>query len=50
VVKSHNLGQILTFGRLLYRPPLPMRAKSGVLEQTHGIRLRAKFVSPYLAR
>ena len=27
------------FGGLLYRPPLPMRAKFSVLQQTHGVRL-----------
>jgi len=31
------------FWGLLYRPLLPKRAKFGVLHQTHGVRLRAKF-------
>ena len=31
------------FWGLLYHPFLPMRVKFGVLEQTHGVRLRAKF-------
>jgi len=43
VVKNHNVWQILTFWGLLYRPLLPMRAKFGVLQQIHGIRIRAKF-------
>ena len=34
--KNHNVGQILTFWGLLYRPPLPSRAKFVVLEQTQG--------------
>jgi len=38
-----HFGQTLTFGGLLYRPLLPRRAKFGVLEQTHGLRLQAKF-------
>ena len=44
VAKSHNFGQILTFGELLCTDPLlSMKAKFGVLEETHGISLRAKF-------
>jgi len=43
VAKNHNFWQILSFGVLLYRPLLPMRAKFGVLQQTQGVRLRAKF-------
>jgi len=43
VAKNHNFGQILTFWGLLYRPLLPMRAKFTALQQTHGIRLLAKF-------
>ena len=39
VAKTHNFGQILTFVGLLYRPPLPMRAKFSALEQTHGVHL-----------
>ena len=42
VAKNHNFGQIFTFWGLLYRPPLPMRAKFGVLEQTQGLHLQAK--------
>jgi len=38
VAKNHNFGQILTFWKLLYRPPF-----TDVLQQTHGIRLPAKF-------
>jgi len=34
-----KFGQILTFLELLYRPILPMWAKFGVLQQTHGVRL-----------
>ena len=34
---------ILTLGGLLYRPPLPMRVKFGVLKQTQGLHLHAKF-------
>ena len=34
---------ILTFGGLLYQPPLPMRVKFGVLEQTEGMHLHCKF-------
>ena len=43
---SQNLNffwQILTFGGLLYRPLSPTWAKVGVLSQTHGVRLCAKF-------
>ena len=43
IAKNHNFGQILTFGGLLYRAPLLIRAKFGVLLQTHGICLHAKF-------
>jgi len=43
VGKNHNLGQILTFGGSCTDRLLPMTAKFSVLEQTHGIRLRAKF-------
>ena len=42
VAKSHNFGQILTFGGLLYRPPITAESKSGVLQLTHTTRLRVK--------
>jgi len=51
-----NFGQILTSGGLIYPAPLPIIAKFGVLEQTNGLRLRAKFrldrfiLSPLLAK
>jgi len=41
--QNHNFGQILTFVGLLYRPPLPTRAKFSALKQTHDVRLRVKF-------
>ena len=40
---NHDLWQILTFGGSCTDPLLPIRAKFGVLEQTHGTRLPAKF-------
>ena len=45
MAKKHNFGQFFIFGGLLYRtdPLLPMRAKVGVLEQTQGLHLQAKF-------
>jgi len=43
LAKNHNFGQILTFGGPCTDPLLPMRAKFSVLEQTHGVRLPAKF-------
>jgi len=43
LAKGHDFGQILTFGLSGTDPLLPMRAKFSALEQTHGIRLRAKF-------
>ena len=49
--QNHNIGQILTLGGHFvkggrYRSrlsPLPVRAKFGVLEQTHGMHSRVKF-------
>ena len=41
--KIHNFGQILTFGGSCTDTLLPMTAKFSALEQTQGIRLRAKF-------
>jgi len=41
--KKPQFGKKVTFFGLLYPAPSPMRAKFGVLEHTHGIRLRAKF-------
>jgi len=43
VAKKHNFGQILTFGVSCTNPLLPMRAKFGVLDRTHGVHLLAKF-------
>jgi len=44
VAKNHNFGQFLTFGGLLYRPPFTDEGfKFGVLEQTEGLHLHAKF-------
>ena len=43
VAKTHNFGQILTFGGSCTDPLLPMRAKFGVLEQNQGLHLQAKF-------
>jgi len=42
-MENRKFGQILTFGGLLYPAPLPMKAKFGVLKQTHGQGLCAKF-------
>jgi len=53
--KSTNFGQIKIFGILCTDPLLPMRAKFGMLEQTYGICLRAKFrlnrfiLSPFIS-
>ena len=42
--QKRNFGQILTFGGSCIQPPLLIRAKFGVLEQTHRFwRLHAKF-------
>ena len=42
--KNHNFGQIFdNFGSSCTDPLLPMRAKFGVLEQTQGLQLQAKF-------
>ena len=41
--KTHNFGQILTFGGSCTDPLLPIRVKFSALEQTHCIRLHAKF-------
>jgi len=35
VAKNHNFAQILTFGDTCTDPLLSMRAKFGMLEQTH---------------
>jgi len=43
VVKKHHFGQFLIFGGLLYRPPFTDEVKFGVLEQTQGLHLQAKF-------
>ena len=45
VAKKHNFGQILTFWGLgsCTDPPLPIRAKFGVLGQTQRLHLQAKF-------
>jgi len=44
VGKNHNFGQILTiFGGSCTDPLLAMRAEFGGLQQTHGLRLAAKF-------
>jgi len=43
VAKKHNFGQVLIFGDSCTHPSLPMRAKFGVLEQTQGLHLQAKF-------
>jgi len=43
VAKNHNFGQILIFGGSCTDHLLPMGVKFGVLQQTRGIRLRAKF-------
>ena len=42
MAKNHNFGQILTFGGLLYRPPITDESQSGVLQLTHIRRLRVK--------
>jgi len=41
--KKLNFGQFLIFGDYCTDPLLPMRAKFGVLEQTQGLHLQAKF-------
>ena len=41
MTKNRNFGQ--NFSELLYRPLLPIRVKFGVLEQTQGLHLPAKF-------
>jgi len=41
--KKNNFGQNLSFGVSYTQPPLPIMAKFGVLEQTHGVHLHAKF-------
>ena len=43
VAKNQNFGQILTFGGSCTDPLLPMRVKFGVLQQTQGLNLHAKF-------
>jgi len=44
VAKNHNFGKFLHLVDPVSTPPLlPMRANLSVLEQTHGVRLRAKF-------
>ena len=43
VAKNHTFGQILTFGGSGTDPPFTVRVKFGVLEQTHGLHLHAKF-------
>ena len=44
MTKNRNFGQILTFfGAPLPTPLLPIRVKFGVLEQTQGLHLPAKF-------
>ena len=43
VAKNHNFGQIFILGGSCTDPILPTRAKFGVLEQTHGLHLCAKF-------
>ena len=43
LAKATILGKFGHFWGLLYQPLLPMRAKFGVLQQTNGVRLRAKF-------
>ena len=43
VAKNHNFGHILTFGGSRTHPLIPMRVKFGVLEQTQGLHLAAKF-------
>ena len=41
--KNHNVGQFLIVGDSCTDPLLPMRAKFGMLEQTQGLHLQAKF-------
>ena len=41
--KNHNLWQILTFGGFRTDPLSLTRGKFGVLEQTQGLHLHAKF-------
>jgi len=41
--QKNNFGQNLSFGVSYTQPPLPIMAKFGVLEQTHGVHLHAKF-------
>ena len=41
VVKNHNFWQILTLGAPVPTPCID-EAKFGVLQHTHGVRLRAK--------
>jgi len=43
VAKNHNFGQTLTFGGSRTDPLSPMMVKFGVLEQTRGLHLHAKF-------
>ena len=44
MAKNHNFGQILTFlAAPVPTPFLPMRVKFGGLEETHSLRLPAKF-------
>ena len=42
-MKIHNFWQILTLGGSCTQPPLLMRAKFNVLQQTHGLCLHTKF-------
>ena len=41
--KTTILGKFWQFWALLYRPLIPMRVKFGMLEQTQGLHLPAKF-------
>ena len=43
VAKNHNFGQFLTFFGAAVPTLLPIRAKFGELQQTRGLRFRAKF-------
>jgi len=43
VAKNHNFGHFCYLGDCYTDPILPMRAKFGVLEHTHGLHLQAKF-------
>ena len=43
VTKNHNFGQILAFFGAPLPTLLPIRVKFGVLEQTQGLHLQAKF-------